>query len=160
MRPKPSPTFPVFAIPVFAIPSFARSSFAVSAFPAPTSTTSTFADPWRRYGRVVFVTAILSLTISHSAAAISLTNRDTREHKVSIAEGSATVDHALKPGDALASVCLKGCIIRLNGSENDEYELEGDEIVSIEDGYLYYDGPEAPSGAAPSAPIAPPVQPK
>ena len=105
---------------------------------------------------IVFIAVFAFLD---TAAAISLTNRDAREHKISVAEANAKSDHVLKPGDVLASVCLKGCIVRLNDSENDEYELEGDEVVSIEDGYLYYDGPEAPAANAP-APVAPPVPPQ
>ncbi|MEI9900011.1 MAG: hypothetical protein WDN31_07525 [Hyphomicrobium sp.] len=34
-------------------------------------------------------------------------------------------------------------MIRLNDSQKDEYELKGSEVVSIEGGYLYYDGPPA-----------------
>ncbi len=44
---------------------------------------------------------------------------------------------------SLEGVCDKGCVIRLNDSEKDEYELKGSEAVSIEDGSLYYDGPPA-----------------
>ena len=51
-------------------------------------------------------------------------------------------DHLLKPAQVLEGICEKGCVVRLNDSENDEYELEGTEVVSIEEGYLYYDGPE------------------
>jgi hypothetical protein len=40
-------------------------------------------------------------------------------------------------------------VIRLNDSENDEYELQSSDVVSIEDGYLYYDGP--PASAVPKA---------
>ncbi len=49
----------------------------------------------------------------------------------------------MKPSAVLEGICAKGCVIRLNDSENDEYELKGSEVVSIEDGYLYYDGPAA-----------------
>jgi hypothetical protein len=60
-------------------------------------------------------------------------------------EGEAKADHVLKPSQVLEGICEKGCVIRLNDSENDEYELEGSEVVSIEEGYLYYDGPEGPN---------------
>ncbi|MBX9925834.1 MAG: hypothetical protein K2Y05_05710, partial [Hyphomicrobiaceae bacterium] len=76
---------------------------------------------------VAVVTGFIAVfAFSDTAAAISLTNRDAREHKISVTETNAKSDHVLKPGDVLASVCLKGCIVRLNDSENDEYELEGD----------------------------------
>ncbi len=85
-----------------------------------------------------------------SASAVSVTNRDDKDHKLTIIEGEAKIDHTLKPTAVLEGLCLKGCVIRLNDSENDEYELEGTEVVSIEDGYLYYDGPDVPSDAAPT----------
>lgn len=89
-------------------------------------------------------------SLAGSALAISVTNRDDKDHKLTIIEGEAKVDHTLKPTAILEGICLKGCVIRLNDSENDEYELEGTEVVSVEDGYLYYDGPDAPSDAAPA----------
>ena len=80
------------------------------------------------------------------AAGVSITNRDDKDHKLTIMEGEAKAHQVLKPSQVLEGICEKGCIVRLNDSENDEYELEGTEIVSIEEGYLYYDGPEAPNG--------------
>ncbi len=93
----------------------------------------------------------LSLTFAttgaHAAGSVSITNRDDKEHKLTIIEedGAKKTDHVLKASQVLEGVCLKGCIIRLNDSEEDEYELEGSEVVSIEEGYLYYDGPESPT---------------
>jgi hypothetical protein len=112
-----------------------------------------------------FFTAAATLAVaSTSASAISITNRDDKDHKVTVIEGETKTDHALKATAVIENICLKGCVVRLNDSENDEYELEGTEVVSIEDGYLYYDGPDAPAenmpapapGApAPAAPTAP-----
>jgi hypothetical protein len=85
-----------------------------------------------------------------AAAAASITNRDERDQKVLImAEGEGAKEQILKPNAVISDVCRKGCIVRLNDNQADEYELEGPEIVSIEDGLLYYDGPEVP--AEPSA---------
>ncbi len=85
---------------------------------------------------------------AEAAAAVSLTNRDDRDYKITIVEGSSSQDHTLTPSAVLEGICPKGCVIRLNDSEDDEYELEGNEIVSIEEGYLYYDGPETPAEPA------------
>lgn len=103
------------------------------------------------------------LSFFAQAQAITVTNRDDKEHKLTVIEGEAKTDHALKANAALENVCMKGCVVRLNDSENDEYELEGTEVVSIEDGYLYYDGPETPAEQAPNAapgaaPATPPKQ--
>jgi hypothetical protein len=83
------------------------------------------------------------------ACASSITNRDDKDRKVTVIEAKATKDHVLRPSAALDGICEKGCVIRLNDSESDEYELKGSEVVSIEDGYLYYDGP--PASAVPKA---------
>ena len=77
-----------------------------------------------------------------SACASSITNRDDKDWKVTVIEGDATKDHVLASSAALDGICLKGCVVRLN-DDKDEYELKGSETVSIEDGYLYYDGPPA-----------------
>lgn len=97
-----------------------------------------------------FAASVLVATLGADAAlAVSITNRDDKDHKVTVVEGESTKDHVLKPMAVLEGVCGKGCIVRLDDSENDEYELEGTEVVSIEDGYLYYDGPDAPAEPMP-----------
>ncbi len=100
-----------------------------------------------------------ALILSAAAAqAISVSNRDDKEHKLTVIEGEVKTDHALRANAALENICMKGCVVRLNDSENDEYELEGTEVVSIEDGYLYYDGPESPTDQPPAgAPATPPA---
>ena len=94
---------------------------------------------------------LTALLWASTAEAVSVTNRDDRDIKLTVIEGEAKQDHILKPSQELKEVCQKGCVIRLNDSENDEYELEGSEVVSIEEGYLYYDGPDAPAEPAPGA---------
>lgn len=80
-----------------------------------------------------------------AASSLTISNRDDHDHKITIIEGTRSTDHVLKPAATVENVCLKGCIVRLNDSEDDEYELEGNEVVSIEEGHLYYDGPDAPA---------------
>ena len=103
----------------------------------------------------LFTAALVLSGISASAATIS--NRDDKEQKLTIIEGEAKVDQTLKPLQVLEKVCLKGCIVRLNDSDDDEYQLESEDVVSIEDGYLYHDATDAPPGTAP--PAATPGQP-
>jgi hypothetical protein len=103
---------------------------------------------------VVLMVAVLG---AHRAEAASLANRDDRDHKIRIIEGETGADQILKPQQALEGICAKGCIIRLNDSEDDEYQLEATDVVSIEDGYLYYDTPDS---AAPAQPGTAPAQKK
>ena len=89
---------------------------------------------------------VLSVTAAHGA---SISNRDERDYTVTIIEGEAKAEHALKPAQTLSDVCLKGCTIQVNGSEADEYRLTGGDAVSIEDGTVFYDAPpETPADPA------------
>ena len=88
--------------------------------------------------RVVCV--ILLLSSGTAAHAVSITNRDGLDHRVTVIEGNAKADHVLKPSQSLNGICVKGCTIRLDDTEDDEYQLEANDVVSIEDGSLFYDG--------------------
>jgi hypothetical protein len=88
--------------------------------------------------RVVGV--ILLLSSGTAAHAVSITNRDDLDHRVTVIEGNAKADHVLKPSQSLNGICVKGCTIRLDDTEDDEYQLEANDVVSIEDGSLFYDG--------------------
>jgi hypothetical protein len=92
-------------------------------------------------GMAPVICTIAALLMTSTASAVTITNRGEKETKVSIIEGSANQDQVLATGKVLEGVCQKGCIIRLNDSENDEYELDGSEVVSVDEGFLYYDGP-------------------
>ncbi len=104
---------------------------------------------------------LLSLSATAATASVTVTNRDTKDHQVTIIEdnGAKTNDHTLKPEQVLDGICTKGCILRLNGKAEDEYELEATDRVSIEEGYLYYDDPQPePPGVGATTP--PPAEPK
>jgi hypothetical protein len=96
--------------------------------------------------------AVGFLLAAAAAHAASITNRDERDHAVTIIEGEVMADHVLKPSQTLSDVCLKGCIIRIHRSKDDDYRLVGGDAVSIEDGTVFYDTPEA--STAPASPPA------
>ncbi|MBO0740587.1 MAG: hypothetical protein J2P51_04080, partial [Hyphomicrobiaceae bacterium] len=55
------------------------------------------------------------------------------------------------PSQALNGICAKGCTVHLDDDEEEEYQLEADDVVSIEEGNLYYDTPGTPgSNPAPT----------
>lgn len=110
-----------------------------------------------RFTALSSITLLMAFTVA--AEAVSVTNRDEREHKLTIIEGETRTDRTLKPEEVLPDICPKGCVIRLNDSDDDEYEVEGGDVVSIEEGFLYYDGPDDPAAGAPGAasPAAPPA---
>ena len=96
-----------------------------------------------------------ALLMTSAASAVTVANRGDKDVKLTVIEGDAKQDQVLAAGKVLEGVCQKGCIIRLNDSDNDEYELEGSESVSVDEGFLYYDGQDAgsapPNGSAPPA---------
>lgn len=86
------------------------------------------------------VCAIAALLMTSAAHAATVTNRDHQGIRVLIIEDTVRQDKVLSSGKVIDGVCQKGCIIRLNDSDDTEYELEGSERVSVEEGFLYYDG--------------------
>lgn len=102
---------------------------------------------------------ILASPVAAETNGVTLVNRDAKDHKLTLIEekGAKTTDHVLKPSQVLEGVCTTGCVVRINDSADDEYELEVGDKVSIEEGLLYYDEPEASQtgGAAATSPAAP-----
>lgn len=92
---------------------------------------------------VLSVGTVAALPLTSAAQAATVVNRDETAAKVTVIDGITREDHLLGPGKTLDGVCQKGCIIRLNDSEKDEYELDGSERVTVEDGFLYFDGSTA-----------------
>lgn len=120
--------------------------------------------------------ALIILALAAPAAAISITNLDDKDYKITVVEGDKQTDHQLKASQVLEGVCLKGCTIVIDDGE-DQYSVKEGEApgVVIQEGELYYDGPEpgeqtgaqqgdqkgTPKGAAPPpAPPAPAPQPQ
>ena len=80
------------------------------------------------------------------AAALTITNRDAAEARLTIIAGALRDTHTLAPGAVLKDVCVRGCIVRL--ADQSEWELSGSEVISLEGGVVYYDGEEADRGTA------------
>lgn len=95
---------------------------------------------------------VVTASVTSASAAASVTNRDEKDHKVTIIEGETKKDFTLKPTQALENICPQGCVLRLNDSDDDEYQIEPTDIVSIEDGYLYYDNQDAEPEEKPEEP--------
>ncbi len=99
---------------------------------------------------------IAALLMTSAAFAATVTNRDEKDVKIILIEGDARQEKLLSPGKVIDGVCQKGCIVRLNDSENDEYELSGSDAVSVEEGFLYYDNPVgegAPQDGSAASPV-------
>jgi hypothetical protein len=86
----------------------------------------------------LLVLALLSLWPAASFA-ITLTNRDATDQKLVVIEGDKQSETVIKAGEKL-QLCQKSCVIRLPDGE--DYEFDGGEIVSLEEGLLFLDNPE------------------
>jgi hypothetical protein len=110
--------------------------------------------------KVVPAAALLTVLLATSAGAVSVTNRDGGDHKVTVIEGDTRQDHVVRPGASLEGICTKGCLLRLDDSAEDPYELEGPEITWIEGGELLEEqldeAAEPPSGEAGQPPQSSP----
>ena len=108
---------------------------------------------WRRIAAHVVMLA--GLGASWTTGAATITNRESEPRTLTIIEGGVSKEHVVKPSAKLENVCIKGCVVRLGQASAGEWELTGDEIVSIEDGFLYYDPldgrPPTETGATPGA---------
>jgi hypothetical protein len=95
-----------------------------------------------RFG-LAALTAVLTV-FTTAALAVTVKNLDETEHKIAVVEGSSTQDLSIKPGGSLEGICIKGCLIKLNGNADDPYELEGSEVTTIEKGQLWGEDQEPP----------------
>ncbi len=83
---------------------------------------------------------ITAFTIVPAAASgITLTNRDTTDQKLIIIEGDKQNERTIKAGEKV-QLCPNSCVIRL--ADGEDYEFDGGEIVSLEEGLLFLDNPE------------------
>lgn len=85
--------------------------------------------------------AVLAAGIGASAGrAATLANADATAHTITIINKTKRETKNLAPGGHLAEVCESGCIVRIDGSPEKDFVLEGSERVTVEGGLLYYDG--------------------
>ncbi len=71
-----------------------------------------------------------------SVSAITLTNHDTADWKLIVIEGDKQSERLIKAGEKL-ELCEKSCVIRIPGGE--DYDFDGAELVSLEEGLLFLD---------------------
>ena len=93
---------------------------------------------------VIAALSLVATLFSTAAFAVTVKNLDQTEYKVTVVEGPSPQDLSVKPGASLEGICLKGCLIRLNGNTEEPYELEGAEVTTIEKGQLWGEDQEPP----------------
>jgi hypothetical protein len=82
------------------------------------------------------------------AEALQLTNRDTAEHKIAVTEKDSTQDLLVQPSQVVDGICKAGCTMKM--ADGEEYEFDGNEVVSIEEGLMFLDEPADANSAGSS----------
>ena len=83
------------------------------------------------------------------AEALQLTNRDTADHKIAMTEPAGAQEVLIKPSQVIDGICKTGCTMKM--ADGEEYEFDGNEVVSIEEGLMFLDEPADGNSAASSA---------
>lgn len=97
---------------------------------------------------IYLLTCLAALAAASQAQALQLTNRDTAEHKIALTEPSGAQEVVIKPSQVIDGLCKAGCTMKM--SDGEEYEFDGNEVVSIEEGLMFLDEPAEGTGAATS----------
>ncbi|MDX2287872.1 MAG: hypothetical protein NW217_03510 [Hyphomicrobiaceae bacterium] len=101
------------------------------------------------------VSAAAALLPLEPLMAAVLANSGEQPQEVIVIEGAERTPLNVKPGERITGLCLKGCIVSLVGIEDGDYVLaEGNEIVSVENGLMFYDGAEPPEAGSTEEPPA------
>ena len=80
---------------------------------------------------------VLVLAGSGPALALTISNIDPKAHTVTVTAGSDSKDLTIEPAKDVDAHCASGCKVKLENGE--EYELGGEESVSIEGGVIFID---------------------
>jgi hypothetical protein len=94
------------------------------------------------------LTFLAALAAASQAEALQLTNRDAEEHKIAMTEPAGAQDVLIKPSQVIDGLCKTGCTMKM--ADGEEYEFDGNEVVSIEEGLMFLDEPAEGSSAGTS----------
>jgi hypothetical protein len=97
---------------------------------------------------VYVLTCLAALVAASQAEALQLTNRDTAEHKIALTEPAGTQEVLIKPSQVIDGICKTGCTMKM--ADGEEYEFDGNEVVSIEEGLMFLDEPAEGNSAGSS----------
>ena len=99
---------------------------------------------------VYVLTCLAALAAASQVEALQLTNRDTADHKIALTEPSGAQEVLIKPSQVIDGICKTGCTMKM--ADGEEYEFDGNEVVSIEEGLMFLDEPADGNSAGSSGP--------
>ena len=100
----------------------------------------------------IFGLGVLGMLFAVPAEALTITNSDPDPHTITVKTGGDSKDFKIEPQTEVEPPCDKGCTVELESGE--QYEMQGGEEASIEDGVIFVDSTpgngEGDDSAAPS----------
>jgi hypothetical protein len=85
----------------------------------------------------IFGLGVLGVLFAVPAEALTITNTDPDPHTITVKVGGDSKELTIEPQTAVDPPCDKGCTVELETGE--QYEMQGGEEVSIEDGVIFVD---------------------
>ncbi len=92
--------------------------------------------------------SVAGLVFAAPASALTISNADPDPHTITVTAGTDTKQLTVEPDQQVDAVCAEGCMVELENGE--QYQLQGGETVSIEDGVIFVDA--APGSDADDVP--------
>ena len=94
----------------------------------------------------IFCVGVLTMLFAVPAEALTITNSDADSHKITVKVGGDAKELTIAPQTGVDPPCDKGCTVELESGE--QYEMQGGEQASIEDGVLFVDAASGAGGDA------------
>ena len=85
----------------------------------------------------IFGLGVLGMLFAVPAEALTISNIDPDPHTITVKVGSDSTELTIEPQTEVDPPCDKGCTVELENGE--QYEMQGGEQVSIEDGVIFVD---------------------
>lgn len=86
--------------------------------------------------------AVSSVLMFNPAHATTIINRDTAAHNLRIVEGGQERVVKAEPSQQFDDLCASSCSLYFN-DDPEAYEIAAGDIVSIEDGQLFFEDPSS-----------------
>ena len=87
-------------------------------------------------GRLLLA-SVAGLLFALPASALTISNEDPDPHTITVTAGTDTKQVTVEPDQQVDAVCAAGCMLELENGE--QYQMQGGETVSIEDGVIFVD---------------------
>ena len=83
------------------------------------------------------VASVAGAMFALPAFALTISNSDPDPHTITVTAGTDTKEVTIAPDQQVEPVCAEGCVVELDNGE--QYQMTGNEQVSIEDGVIFVD---------------------